>query len=445
MVTRLIAPIVCLLALMVSMVQAQESTIDMTIHVDNDSFTVLIPGEGVVSLVDVGFRVVQPDGAIKIYMLRDCTAFAEVHAPVRLPLCLRLERFGSESPLPLECSDVPTLHHTLSDADVFWYDSEAGNARTFSIVLTEVEPVAMCPAGPPSCSIELPMPPTPIPTITPEISPTLPPPVDSNTALPTHTLAPTGMPAFTPVLHNADWTPVTETFNGVEMVLVPPGCFMMGSTEAEIDAALAQCNRELGDCQREWFEMEGPATQVCFDRPFWIDRMEVSNQVYGSTSGAFSGSGSNHPRENVSWFDARSACERRGGRLPTEAEWEYAAAGPDDLAYPWGNDFLPNNVVYLDNSQERTWEVDSHHAGASWVGALNMAGNLREWTGTIFRAYPYAANDGREDLNDNTGQRAVRGGSWFVIPVSLRAADRVGVGPMVVDWNIGFRCARSSE
>ena len=73
---------------------------------------------------------------------------------------------------------------------------------------------------------------------------------------------------------NADWTPVIQEFEGVEMVQVPAGCFMMGSTDEQVDYAVS-----LGG-QQYWYAGEQPAHQQCFDEPFWIDRYEVTNQQY---------------------------------------------------------------------------------------------------------------------------------------------------------------------
>lgn len=263
--------------------------------------------------------------------------------------------------------------------------------------------------------------------------------------LATPTRAPTevaGMSLLAPVTRNADWLPVSRVYDNADMVLVPAGCFTMGSTEAEIDAAFAQCEVDLGtgQCQRAWFEKEGPATEICFASPFWMDRYEVTNLQYGSASVAFAYRQDN-PREMVDWYDAQAYCEARGARLPTEAEWEYAARGPDGLSYPWGDEFVAENAVYLDNSSNRTQAVGLRPNGASWVGAFDMSGNVREWTHSLFMPYPYTAIDGRENAASPEA-RAVRGGSWFVIPVSLRTADRTSVDPSIADWNIGFRCVR---
>ncbi len=280
------------------------------------------------------------------------------------------------------------------------------------------------------------------PTFTPTPTPT---PTDTATPSSTPTPFPTPTATRAPVptvIQNAEWTPVIQSFDGVEMALVPPGCFNLGSSEAEIDAALAQCEVDLGvgQCQREWFEKEGPQTQICFAQPFWIDRTEVTNGQFGS-AGSFAGD--DRPRETISWLDALTYCVRRGGRLPTEAEWEYAARGPDNLSYPWGNTFVPENSVYDSNSGDQTSPVASRPGGMSWIGAHDLSGNVREWTSSILSPYPYDAADGRENLGDVSAQRSVRGGSWFVIPVSLRTSDRTAVDSVIADWNIGFRCLRA--
>ncbi|TVR19435.1 MAG: hypothetical protein EA396_12540, partial [Anaerolineaceae bacterium] len=165
----------------------------------------------------------------------------------------------------------------------------------------------------------------------------------------------------TPITRNDDWTPVERDFDGITMVQVPAGCFMMG--------------------------YDGEGGEQCFDEPFWIDKYPVTNRQYGS-SGFWSGD--DLPRESVNWFDARDFCEARGGRLPTEAEWEYSARGPDGWIYPWGNEFFANNVV---NSGGRTADVGSRPGGVSWVGALDMSGNVWEWTSSLFEPYPYDADD----------------------------------------------------
>ncbi|GAB4575378.1 MAG: hypothetical protein Kow0077_26560 [Anaerolineae bacterium] len=247
--------------------------------------------------------------------------------------------------------------------------------------------------------------------------------------------------AQTPVVHNTDWTPVVRQLHGVEMVLVPAGCFMMGSTEEQIDYAVSLGGR------RDWFTDEQPAHEVCFEEPFWLDRYEVTNAQYGSTGCTSTSSEPEQPRNCVDWFDAQAFCEMRGARLPTEAEWEYAARGPDGLIYPWGNEFVGEYVIYEDSPEygdTKTAPVGSRPNGASWVGALDMSGNVWEWTSSLYRSYPYDATDGRESP-DSSDARVLRGGSFNYSSIALRAAYRGWGYPDNVNDNNGFRCARSIQ
>lgn len=231
---------------------------------------------------------------------------------------------------------------------------------------------------------------------------------------------------------NADWTPVIRGFEGVEMALVPAGCFRMGSDDGDSD--------------------ESPVHEQCFTEPFWIDRYEVTNAQFDALGGAADEanrwSDPNRPRERIRWDEASAFCAIRGARLPTEAEWEYAARGPDALTYPWGDDFIAVNVVYEGNSGSQTADVvgaDGNSArpgGASWVGAQDMAGNVWEWTSSLYRRYPYVQTDGREDAPSRDG-RVLRGGSWNFAESIVRAATRSWSLPDGWFYNLGFRCALS--
>ncbi len=218
-----------------------------------------------------------------------------------------------------------------------------------------------------------------------------------------------------------EWSPVMRNFDGVMMVFVPPGCFMMGSDSEGED--------------------EGPAHEQCIEEAFWLDRTEVTNDQFGS-EGLIAGP--DHPRDSVSFAEAEDYCDSRGGRLPTEAEWEYAARGPNSLIYPWGNEFDPAKAVYLGNSADGSMAVGSHPDGASWVGALDMAGNLWEWTSTIYSfSYPYSSTDGRENPADLDSPRTIRGGSYDNPDVFLQTTSRKGKHPSE-EWfgYVGFRCLR---
>jgi len=231
--------------------------------------------------------------------------------------------------------------------------------------------------------------------------------------------------ALTPMARNADWTPLERDLNGVTMVLVPAGCFDMGSDDGASD--------------------ERPVHEICFDEPFWIDKYEVTNAQFADFGGQAGRSsnwkGADLPRERITWFEAVTFCELRGARLPTEAEWEYAARGPDNLVYPWGNAWNPDNANWAGTSPDQTFAVGSFSQGASWVGALDMSGNVREWMSSLDEDYPYS--DNHESNSDTSSLRVLRGGSFFNSSSNLRAATRFRFSPDFVNDSFGFRCARS--
>lgn len=228
-----------------------------------------------------------------------------------------------------------------------------------------------------------------------------------------------------------DGTPVTRIFDdGVTMVLVPPGCFMMGSSDGASN--------------------EQPVNEQCFDAPFWIDLTEVTQADFERLGGRKANRdrfhGEQRPVGQITWFEARDFCALRGARLPTEAEWEYAARGPDGLVYPWGNSWEEDNAVWSGNSYYQAAEVGSRPAGASWVGALDMSGNVSEWVSSLYLRYD-SQEDREADIGTNTNAaRVLRGGSWNNHDsIDFRSANRRWISPAASLYTFfGFRCARSS-
>lgn len=208
------------------------------------------------------------------------------------------------------------------------------------------------------------------------------------------------------------------------MVLVPAGCFMMGS-DARWD--------------------ERPIHEVCFDEPFWIDKYEVTQSQFAQFDGVKTApnafTGDHRPVESITWFEAKDFCELRGGRLPSEAEWEYAARGPENLAFPWGDEWEPDNVVGYRGFAGGTSEVGSTPEGMSWVGAQDMSGNVSEWTSSLYQPYPYDVDDGRENPS-SIEPRAHRGGHYVNSPPGLYMANREWLEPDSMLGDLGFRCAR---
>jgi len=280
------------------------------------------------------------------------------------------------------------------------------------------------------------------------------------------------------VARNDAWKPYYKWVDGVLMALVPAGCFMMGSEE-------------------RWDER--PVHQICFEEPFWIDVYEVTSALFAAAMNEYGiGEGGGHegidafiggsynsfeqqfsrvdgewvPSEGfersaaygVTWLEAASFCACRDARLPTEAEWEYAARGPDNLTYPWGNDLILENVA-REEAARRSKDgvsapilVGTKPEGASWVGAYDMTGNVYEWVNSIYRPYPYDPDDGREaDVDvDSESPRGMRGCGWYhpsygstVAPTftvdPLRSNDRFCLFPAETDMYVGFRCAKNYE
>lgn len=231
---------------------------------------------------------------------------------------------------------------------------------------------------------------------------------------------------------NEDWQALyPEGFeyafeDDVPMMLVPAGSFLIGAAPQTDDEHFGVLTR--------------------FDQPFWIDRTEVTQADFDRLGGVKAQPnrfvGDQRPVEQITWFEARDFCASRGARLPTEAEWEYAARGPAEWDYPWG---------YVWNPRKATWNsggtltVGSWPTGRSWVGALDMSGNVWEWVSSLYQPYPYNSND--ENISDIDTRRVLRGGGWSnqstdILRSGYRSSYSPGSTSVVI--SLGFRCARSS-
>ncbi len=149
-----------------------------------------------------------------------------------------------------------------------------------------------------------------------------------------------------------------------------------------------------------------------------------------------------HPVSYVSWEDARAFCAWAGGFLPSEAQWERVARGDDERTWPWGDDAPTANHATF--AAAGTSAVGLHPAGASPFGALDLAGNVWEWTTSAYRAYPYDAVDGPEG-DASPEPRVVRGGAYSHGPREIRCSYRHGMLPGAVDHYVGFRLACAPE
>jgi formylglycine-generating enzyme required for sulfatase activity len=161
--------------------------------------------------------------------------------------------------------------------------------------------------------------------------------------------------------------------------------------------------------------------------------------------GAIPSGKEHHPVVNVSWKDAHAFCAwlaQESGqpvRLPTEAQWEKAARGTDGRIYPWGDEPADKNLCNFNQNVDDTTPVGQYSPqGDSSYGCTDMAGNVGEWCHSLYRPYPYQADDGREAL-DAEGYRVLRGGAFLSIGGGVRCACRNSYDPGLWDAGLGFR------
>jgi formylglycine-generating enzyme required for sulfatase activity len=249
------------------------------------------------------------------------------------------------------------------------------------------------------------------------------------------------------------------------MVLVPESDFIAGSTalEREDGYKLDETYHNSTAARKyRWFEVE--TLKEMHIAPFYIDINLVTNEDYyrfvketgrkapfvdpGTwrtyrlthkyeevnkflwVDGKYKKGRAKHPVVLVDHDDAVAYCAWRGGRLPTEYEWELAARGSARNIFPWGNDFDPNKLNSYDRGPYDTVPVGHYENGKSRYGLYDMAGQVFEWTST-----PYGKN----------GKFTVRGGSWDDYPGVTRSAARHGRPAYLKHIIVGFRCARTPK
>ena len=263
-------------------------------------------------------------------------------------------------------------------------------------------------------------------------------------------------------------------------VRIPGGRFVMGSIPREMERAIEICEKEpLGSLCREeqhevspFFRAEGNAHEVTLD-DFEIDRTEVSVGRYQRcvAAGACSPAGfplgdarydrADFPVTHVRWEDARGYCAWVGGRLPTEAEWEFTARGRANRTFPWGelyNPRLANHGTRVEafdrHGEDPTDDRDGYRGlapigsfpdGATANGVLDMAGNVSEWVHDFFDLDPdhfgYSGKAVRNPKGPPSGRgHVIRGGSYRDGAHWLRAAARRFM-PTTSSREVGFRCA----
>lgn len=204
-------------------------------------------------------------------------------------------------------------------------------------------------------------------------------------------------------------------------VWIPPGTFAMGCSPGDT----------------ECLDSERPAHQVTITNGFWMGQTPVTQEAYERVvrSNPSHIKGAELPVESVTWTEAQSYCQAVGMRLPTEAEYEYAARG-GSTGSRYGD--LDRIAWYANNSANKTREVGLKQANA-W-GLHDVLGNVWEWVADWYDAYP--AGSQRDPGGPASGQyRVLRGGSSLSTPKVARASYRFRHGPENRNTNIGLRCA----
>lgn len=238
-----------------------------------------------------------------------------------------------------------------------------------------------------------------------------------------------------------DWTHhhLILPINRMEMVYIPAGEFLMGSEPGEPGST----------------EDENPQHRVYLDG-YWISMFPVTNTMYQrcvrakvcqysveretnprSRDPLFA----DHPAVHMTWTDAQHYCEWMGGRLPTEAEWEKAARGPNGWKYPWGNMHPNMNITNAKNMVGDTTPVGMFPDDRSYYGLYDMGGNVREWVADWYNADFYSESPTENPQGAASGEKKVlKGASWGDIYRFTRTANRLAHFPESPGHNRGFRC-----
>ena len=238
--------------------------------------------------------------------------------------------------------------------------------------------------------------------------------------------------------------------DGTTMLLIPTGTF------------------EMGDSFGEGLPHELPVHTVSVNA-FYMDANEVTNATYKQfldatghkapdfwTDPAFNAP--DQPVVGVAWLDAAAYAQWAGKRLPTEAEWEYAArGGHTGLRYPWGDEITHNDANYKGKNDRDIWDGPAPVGSFSknGYGLYDMGGNVWEWCADEYddQFYSVSKNNNptagklitftNDDFANVNTRRVLRGGSWISVDNKLRVAGRNFLDPLVTNQTTGFRCVRT--
>jgi formylglycine-generating enzyme required for sulfatase activity len=250
-------------------------------------------------------------------------------------------------------------------------------------------------------------------------------------------------------IHQAGETMIS-TADGMELVYIPAGRFRMGSESGNSNQA--------------------PVHRVLLDG-YWMDRTEITNEMFVRFLNAegnqqeggitwldpidpfvwvFEKDGlwqtlpgkENFPITKVSWYGAKAYCQWAGRDLPTEAQWEYAAAGTGGRRFPWGMEAPDCERARFSGCENKPVEAGSLRSGSSPFGIFDLAGNVAEWVNDRYAADYYRGSPAENPPGPSNGYyRVIRGGYWGSTYIGLQTSHRDWAGADEQISGVGFRCA----
>jgi toxoflavin biosynthesis protein ToxD len=273
------------------------------------------------------------------------------------------------------------------------------------------------------------------------------------------------MTGLNPKLNAEGWEVTPETSNKVKipsMIEIPKGDFLMGTSNENIkllqlkesDWAYEWSDNELFAAEQPQHIISLPAYEIAkypvTNEEYHLFTSDVAYRLPRDWTGfTYPDDTENHPVVGISKVDAEAYMDwlnRTTGmkfRLPTEAEWERAARGIDGRIFPWGNTFDPWRCNTAESVKKGTTPIGFYSPGGdSLCGAVDMVGNVWEWTQSYFLPYPFTLSE-RTDGAKARGRYVVRGGAWYYTRKLARCAAREGILADYLSSSIGFRLARS--
>lgn len=235
------------------------------------------------------------------------------------------------------------------------------------------------------------------------------------------------------------------------MVWIPSGELHRGSNKNQ---GYKFCLENNKDCKNSWFEDEAPAHVVKLNG-FHIDIHEVTQKEFQNVlrENPSDYEGPNLPVERVTWPEAVEYCKKIGKRLPTEAEWEWAARGGKRSVFSWGDKVESEKANFCDRRCSKRWKESQFDDGhrhtapvgsfpANGYGVFDMAGNVYEWVADWYAEDYYEKSPRNNPKGPKTGsKRLIRGGSWINYSTGVRPSDRTEAKPKGRLNFVGFRCA----